>query len=245
MRAILSRITRVVRHLGPKLLFVLTALFVLTLASGIYLGRHWADPRGERKVQVELMQSELSAMEASLKAARGDLEIQRTRHEVDKHALELLRSEIAAEKERTADLEEGLSFYRSMVVSEATAKGLSLRKPELVPGDNTGRVRYRFFVQQKDREYEMVEGRLSVEVFGVSGDRELSYPLAKLSNDFDDKAATLQFRYFQAIEGEITLPDGFEPKGMKLEARARKPREMEVREQFPWTLQERFINVGE
>lgn len=184
-------------------------------------------------------------METDLKAARGELEIQRTRHAVDKHALELLRSEMAVEKERTAELEEGLSFYRSMVASGDTAKGLSLRKPELVRGDNTNRVRYRIYVQQRDREYEVVEGLLSAEVYGVSGDREVSYPLATLSNDFDDKAATLNFRYFQAIEGEITLPEGFEPRAIKLMARARKPREMEVREQFPWTLQERFINVGE
>jgi hypothetical protein len=191
------------------------------------------------------MQSKLSATDAALKAARGDLEMQRTRHEVDRHALELLRSEMAAEKVRTAELEEGLSFYRSMVVSDETAKGLSLRTPELVPGDNPSRVRYRIFVQQKDREYNLVEGRLMVEVVGVSGDREVTYPLAKLSKEFNDKSATLQFRYFQSIEGEITLPDGFEPKEIKLTARARKPREMAVKEQFPWTLQERFINVGE
>lgn len=245
MRAILSRITRDVNHLGSKQLLVLVLLLALSLAAGIYLGMHWADPQGGNKILIERMQSEYAAMEAALKTARGDLEMQRTRHEVDKHALELLRSEMAAEKERTAELEEGLSFYRSMVVSEDMTKGLSLRKPELVPGDNPGGVRYRIFVQQKDREFETVEGRLSVEVYGVSGDREVSYPLAKLSKDFDEKAAKLQFRYFQAVEGEITLPDGFEPKGMKLEARARKPREMEVREQFPWTLQERFINVGE
>ena len=42
----------------------------------------------------------------------------------------------------------------------------------------------------------------------------------------------------------MALPDGFEPKGMTVVARASKPRETEVREQFPWALQERFINVG-
>jgi hypothetical protein len=169
--------------------------------------------------------------------------MQRTRHEVDSRAMELLRSEMAAEKERTADLEEGLRFYRSMVVSEDMANGLSLRKPELVPGESPGRFAYRFFVQQKEREYEMVEGRLSVEVFGLKGEVEVSYPLAELSEDFDKRAA-LHFRYFQAVEGEMALPEGFEPRGMAVVARAGKPRETEVRQQFLWELQERFINVG-
>jgi len=245
MQVILDRIARMVRPLGAKLLFGLAVLFLLTLMAGLYLGRHWADPQGANQLLIARLQADLSAMEAALKLARGDLEMLRTRHEVDTHALELLRGEIAAEKERTAELEEGMSFYRSMMVSEGAAKGLSLRTPELVAGDRPGRVRYRIFIQQKDREYEMVEGRLSVEVYGTSGESEVRYPLAKLSTDFTERAAALHFRYFQAIEGEILLPDGFEPKGLKLTARARKPRAMEVREQFPWKLQERFINVGE
>jgi hypothetical protein len=236
---------RIAHRLGSKLLLALALLFALTLAAGICLGRHWAATSGADPNVIERMQSELAATDAALKTARGDLEMQRTRHEVDKHALELLRSEIAAEKVRTAELEEGLSFYRSMVVSDDTAKGLSLQTPELVPGDDPGRVKYRIFVQQKDREYDLVEGRLLVEVVGVSGDREVTYPLAKLSKEFNDKSATLRFRYFQSIEGEINLPDGFEPREMKLSVRARKPREMVVSAQFPWTLQERFINVGE
>ena len=244
MNPLLSRIAHRVSRLGSKRLVALALLLAMTLAGGFYLGGHWADSSSIAQQNIESMQSELAATAAALKAARGDLEMQRTRHEVDRHALELLRSEMAAEIERTAELEEGLSFYRSMVVADDLAKGLSLRAPELVPGDDPNHVKYRIFVQQKDREYEMVEGRLSVEIYGISGDREVSFPLAELSSSFDEKAATLHFRYFQAIEGEITLPDGFEPKGVKLLARARKPREMEARKQFPWALQERFINVG-
>jgi hypothetical protein len=230
---------------GPKLALALALLLLLTLLAGIYLGRQAA--RQDTKVvpqSMESMESELSATREALKVARGDLQMQRTRHEVDSRALELLRSEMAAEKERTADLEEGLRFYRSMVVSEDMANGLSLRKPELVPGGAPGHFVYRIFVQQKEREYEMVEGTLSVEVFGLKGKAEATYPLADLSKDFDHAAAALHFRYFQAIEGELALPEGFEPRGMTVVAHASKPRETEVREQFPWTLQERFINVG-
>ncbi len=245
MNAILSLIIRYIERLGPKLALAMALLLALTLLAGIYLGRHAAYqdmavvPQAAGRMQVEL-----SAAREALKVAQGDLQMLRTRHEVDNRAMELLRSEMAAEKERTADLEEGLRFYRSMVVSEDMASGISLRKPELVPTKSPGRLAYRIFVQQKEREYEMVEGTLSVDVFGLRGQAEVSYPLAELSEDFDREAAALHFRYFQAIEGELALPEGFEPKGMTAVARVNKPRETEVREQFPWELQERFINVG-
>ena len=240
-----SPISHLIDHLGPKLSLALALLLALTLLAGIYIGRQ--SVYSALKVGPETAQSmlsELSDLREALRVVRGDLEVQVTRHAVDKHALELVRSEMAAEKERTADLEEGLSFYRSMVVSDDLGSGLSLRKPELVPGTSPGRVRYRFFIQQKEREYEMVEGTLSVEVFGFNGEVDFTYPLSELSTDFDDKAAALHFRYFQAIGGELVLPHGFEPKGIILVARASKPRKSKAKKQFPWELQERFINVG-
>lgn len=245
MNAILSRITRFVEPLGPKLSLALVLLLALTLLVGIYLGRHAAyndmnvAPQTLRSVRLEL-----STLREALKVAQGDLQMQDTRHEVDSRALELVRSEMAAEKARTADLEEGLSFYRSMLVSVDLAGGLSLRKPELVPSGSPGRFSYRIFVQHKTREYEMVEGTLSVEVFGFNGEEKASYSLNELSAEFGAGAAALYFLYFQAIEGELVLPQGFEPRGMTVVARAIKPRETEIREQFPWELQERFINVG-
>ena len=245
MNAILSLIIRYVERLGPKLALAMVLLLALTLLVGIYLGRHAAyRDMAVAPNAADGMQVELSAVREALKVAQGDLQMLRTRHEVDNRAMELLRSEMAVEKERTADLEEGLRFYRSMVVSEDMTSGISLRKPELVPAESPGRLAYRIFVQQKEREYEMVEGTLSVDVFGLKGQAEVSYPLAELSEDFDREAAALHFRYFQAIEGELALPEGFEPKGMTAVVRVNKPRETEVREQFPWELQERFINVG-
>jgi len=245
MNAMFSVISRYVERLGPKRVLAMALLFALTLLAGIYLGRHAAfqDMAAVRQ-DAGGMQVALSAAREALEVAQGELQMLRTRHEVDNRAMELLRSEMAVEKERTADLEEGLRFYRSMVVSEDMANGISLRKPELVQAESPGRLAYRIFVQQKEREYEMVEGTLSLDVFGLKGQAEVSYSLAELSEDFDGEAATLHFRYFQAIEGELALPEGFEPKGMTAVARVKKPREIEVREQFSWVLQERFINVG-
>ena len=240
-----SPVTRLVKHLGAKLIFVLLVFFAVLLLGGFYLGRHsgYADvqaPVGAAKIS----QSQLSDLREALDIALGELQMLRTGHEVDSQAIELLRSEMAAEKQRTAELEEGLSFYRSMLVSDEPEKGLDLHEPELVPGDKRGQFAYRIFIQQKDREYEMVEGVLAVDVFGVREEEPVSYPLAQLSEDFGANAATLHFRYFQSIEGKLALPEGFLPKGIILAARTNKPRETEIREEYPWELQERFINVG-
>jgi hypothetical protein len=99
-------------------------------------------------------------------------------------------------------------------------------------------------VQQETRKHELLKGELSAEVFGTLGEEPASYSLAELSDDIGGSALPLRFRYFQAIEGELILPAGFEPLGVSVVASSSTPRKAEVREQYPWQLQERFTHVG-
>ena len=233
-----------IRQAGALHLIVLLLLFVAVTLVGVALGRYSAE-RGVRVSPAALasVQARLTETGESLDVALDELEVLRTQREVDKQALEMLRAEMAAERERTATIEESLSFYRSLMGSDG-AKGLQLRRPELVLiGD--GRVAYRFFVQQREREYDLLNGSLFVQIRGQQAAEPVDYTLAQLSEDFPDGSATLQFRYFQGVEGELLLPEGFKPSEILLSVSIDKPRKTEVSEVYPWELQERFINVGQ
>ncbi len=240
-------ITRFFSQPGLNAVLLSLLLLVLALLAGIYVG--WVMAHKEMGISprhgVDSTQLELSALREKLTVVRGDIQAQRTRHNVDSRALELVRGEMVAQQELTATLEEGLRFFRSLMVSEGDAAGLSLRDPELVAGGTSSRIKYRIFVQHQSRIHEMVEGTLSLQVFGFEGEKEVRYALPQLSEGVDDGAMPLHFRYFQAVEGVLTLPEGFEPIGLAVVAQATKPRKIKVREEFPWELQKQFINVGE
>ena len=68
--------------------------------------------------------------------------------------------------------------------------------------------------------------------------------MAELSDDFDKDVIPLRFRYFQAIEGEVFLPEGFDPRFINVTASATSPRKAEAREQYPWQIKEKFTHVG-
>ena len=112
-------------------------------------------------------------------------------------------------------------------------------------GGSPNRIEYRIFVQHQSRAHETVEGTLSLQVLGFEGKKEVSYALPQLSEEPDDGAMPLHFRYFQAVEGVLTLPKGFEPIRLIVAADVSKPRKIKVREEFPWVLQKQFINIGE
>ena len=227
------------------LILVPAVVAALVLGLGFYLGQRAAynglgmDPESYR-----VMQLELSVAREQLQALEGELDVQGTRHEVDRRALEMVRRELAAQKERIADLEEELRFYQSLMAPGEIAQGLSLRAIELVARQEPGRYAYRIVVQQEARKHELLKGNLYVEVVGLLGEEQVIYPLSELSADLEEAEVALRFRYFQSIEGELVLPEGFEPKGVSVVAVVSTPRKAEAREQFPWQLQERFTHVG-
>ena len=234
------------RQRRTRLLALVAALLlVLVMAVGFWLGQRAAysgmgiDPQTYRRFQQALPEAH-----ADLLSLSQELQVERTRHEVDRRALELLRGDLAAQKEQIASLEEGLRFYRDLMAPGEIAQGLSLRDIELVQQNNSDRYAFRIVVQQEARKHDTLKGELYVEVSGTRDGERVSYPLADLSEDVEGSVVPLRFRYFQAIEGELTLPEGFTPEGVNVVASAKSPRKVEVREQYSWQVQERFTHVG-
>ena len=216
---------REVRRQRNLLLAMGLLLLVLVMVAGFYLGRSAAYSGRGLDVEVyRAMEAEIPALRAEISRLEGELEVQRTRHDVDQQALEMVRREIAAQKDQISALEEGLRFYRSLMAPGEIAQGLSLRPVELIALDIPNRFAFRIVAQQEARKHSLLKGDLSVDVTGVLEGEQVSYPLADLSEDVDGLDVPLRFRYFQSIEGELELPEGFEPGSVNLVATASSPR---------------------
>jgi hypothetical protein len=215
------------------------------VAAGFLLGRQSIDSgMGLDPALYRKMQQELPEVRARAGQLARELDIERTRREVDRRSLEMVRSELAAQKEEIAALEEGLRFYRGLMAPGDTAQGLSLRDIELVDRAEAGHYAFRIVAQQEALKHQLLKGELRVEVFGTLLGQTVTYPLSELSDDVEEQEVPLRFRYFQAIEGEMVLPEGFQPEGLRIVARSQAPRKAEVTERFPWELKEKFTHVG-
>ena len=224
-----------VRHRETRLLLaVLAIVFLLGLGYSL----------GQRGSPSELSQPAAPDVAEELTALRDNFEAQRVQHQLDIATLEIVRKEIAVQQDQISRLEEGLQFYKSLMAPEEITQGLSLRKLELLATDEADRFVFRLVAQQEALKHTLLKGSLSVELFGDWDGDEVSYPLAKLSDDFEASTVALRFRYFQAIEGELKVPPGFEPRSFRVIAKARSPHSVEIREEFPWQVQERFTYVG-
>jgi hypothetical protein len=233
-----------VRH-QQIVVLVLALAAALVLCAGFVLGRQSAfsgvgiDPQRYR-AQAKALE-DARAEQAELSHQLGVLT---ARHDVDRAALELVRQELAGQREQIAGLEEGIRFYRSLMAPGEIAQGFSLRKIELVAREEPGRYGFRIVAQQEARKHTPLQGELYAEVSGQEAGEPRSYPLAELSADLESTVLPLRFRYFQSIEGDLLLPEGFEPQAVSIVATLSVPEKAEAREQYPWQVQEKFSHVG-
>lgn len=93
------------RRRWPIVVVVLVLLLALALEGGFYLGQRSAyHGLGAKPKAYSEMQAELVALQNRLRSRDAEMAIQATRNEVDRHALELVRRELAEQKEEIAGL---------------------------------------------------------------------------------------------------------------------------------------------
>ncbi len=67
--------------------------------------------------------------------------------------------------------------------------------------------------------------------------QEISIPLSDLSASEQNEEIRLQFRYFQNIEGELVLPENFEPTKVQILAVAEGENGKTVQKSFGWLVE--------
>lgn len=233
------------RHRRRLQVTVALLVAAVLLGLGALLGQQAAyRGMGLDPEQYRQWRRDLPAARRQIAALQDQLAAADTRHEVDRAALELVRKDLARQREQIADLDEGLRFYRSLMAPGEIAQGFSLRDVELTALEPPGRFAYRLVAQQEARKHDTLQGELQLTVLGLEEGQPISYPLSALSDDVESDGLDLRFRYFQVVEGELTIPEGFEPQSIEISATISKPRQLELRENHPWQVQERFTHVG-
>ena len=168
-----------------------------------------------------------------------------TRRDIDAAALEMVRLDLASQQQTIAELARGIKFYKSLMAPGELQEGLSIRSIELFPENEPGRYQFRILVQQSTRKHQLLTGSLNAWVVGELDGEMARFDLPSLSEDVPSANIRLRFKYFQAIDGALTLPEGFTPQLVQMSAKSIKPRRSEISKEFPWAVQEKISNVGQ
>ena len=164
---------------------------------------------------------------------RQELAVLKVSGVIDDKANQEVRQTIETLQEINAQLNEEVSFYKGVMAPNFDKKGLRIEKLDIT-ADSGRSVKYSLLLTQVVEDHNWLQGEVEISVRGQYGVEEKQLALSELDKEKSD-AVRFRFRYFQNINGRMTLPDGFEPRLVMVAAQSSRGNQR-LKKDFDWSL---------
>lgn len=213
-------------------------LVLATSAAAYFAGQHHLRGNLDRKTlaheealqQLDELKSENEALRLRVATAEQSLVI-------GEQASEKVRAELVQKESRIAELKQEISFYRGLMAPADGSDGVSIGRFSISQTADARRYQYKLLVQQSATRHNVVKGHATFTVVGRQDGQPKRYPLSDLSPQVDSESIPLRFKYFQNIEGELQLPQGFEPEGVELSLKSSGRKGFNIEQRYGWLVQ--------
>ncbi len=226
---------------GRRFLFVtLLLLAVAASAAGGFMYGYTNTLRTQQSEQAS--QQELNAQLISAENENSELRRQVAildRSSVmDQRATEEVQETIRGLRDRVAQLEQDIVYYRQVVSEETEDTGLVISQLDIDATREANRYRYKLVLRQQDADGDtFLTGHVNINLVGAQGEEQQILALRDLSAEQDQLDIRLRFKYFQNIEGELVLPDNFVPDRLQIAAVSVEPVEKSINQNFSWVVE--------
>lgn len=227
----------------PGRRFLLVALLVLgvsvSAAGGFMYGymNTLRSQQSEQATQQELSQ-QLIAAETENSELRRQIAILDRSSVMDQRATEEVQETIRGLRDRVAQLEQDIVYYRQVVSEETEDTGLIISQLDIDATREENRYRYKLVMRQQDADGDtFLTGHVNINLVGSQGEEQQILALRDLSAEQDQLDIRLRFKYFQNIEGELVLPDNFVPDRLQIAAVSVEPVEKSINQNFSWVVE--------
>jgi hypothetical protein len=179
------------------------------------------------------LQSKVEALERENDALRGQITAVDTTRDVDRQSYADVERTLGELQAQVLRQSEELTFYRGIVAPADGIGGLRIQRLEVLPGGSDRHFRLRVVLVQAMRQDAVVAGSVGIDIEGALNASPTRLSLVEVGgNPPEGGRLPFSFRYFQSIEQDVMLPEGFEPLAVNVEVRS--GRQPAVRQAFPW-----------
>ncbi|HUQ52360.1 MAG TPA: DUF6776 family protein [Gammaproteobacteria bacterium] len=217
------------------------ALVALLGAGSLYLafelGRYQSgfsilDQRHER----EQLDGRLADERGVSDELRRQLAIAQTSEEIDRATYSQVEATLGELQAKIQAQEEELVFYRGIVSPQDGVAGLRIQSLEVLPSEAEGEGRYvlRLLLVQAIVHSRRVSGAVKLQLEGMQDGQTVSFDAAELVAPDEPYDMAYEFRYFQGLETELALPQGFEPLHVAVEIWPNEAKAERISQTFEW-----------
>jgi hypothetical protein len=153
---------------------------------------------------------------------------------MDQQALTRARDTISGLESQVSSLRADLTFYKNIMSPTKSYKGLQVQRLELERLRDERHFSFKLVLIQVGDNKSYIDGYVTVNVVGEQDGERKVIPLKDLSEDIEDNDIRFRYRYFQDVEGVMTLPQGFELIAVQAVAKAEGKKAARVEQTFEW-----------
>jgi hypothetical protein len=205
------------------------------VAAGFVLyefGRNIGGPgRQDLVQQVAQLQKELQQASTDRDRYLSQATSLESELKVQKVAQDQLVQQVSSLEADQNKLKEDLSFFESLLPAGKGDKGIAIRSVRVQPDPATGQLRFRLLVQQNGKPDHDFGGSVQLRVYFVQNGRPFTLDIPDPAQGATGaKDLSLSFRYYQRLEGPVSLPAGAVAKSVQVKVFAGK--EMKLQQSF-------------
>ncbi|WP_394129682.1 DUF6776 family protein [Shewanella maritima] len=145
-------------------------------------------------------------LEQQIQTQTREIAVTKLTLQIEQEANQTMRDMFNQQLTDQKSLEKELAFYRSLMVPDTTVEGIGIHALELGQGMLTKQYQLRLILTQLQKRKQNSKASAEIILLGVADGAAKEIDLGQLL----EQQFGFDFTYFQILETEFTVPDGFE-----------------------------------
>lgn len=220
--------------------FWLKWFLLLTVVSGVawlmfYVGQKSAGQVNQTLQQEQTrLQEKLYQLDRDNTGLREKYAVVERASQVDKESYNVISKNLKILQNELLELKQEVAFYRGIVAPTETASGLHITDLIFDPLDGGNGFHFKLVLTQVMKNDYIVRGRVRMFIEGLHAGQQKQLKLSEVSGGKLKDDLTMRFKYFQNIEGDIVLPEGFVPSSVVVDLLPTGKGRTRIKKNFEW-----------
>lgn len=210
--------------------YLLVAIFSLILLGAAFALGYWLNSK--RYDFSETAQQQYNQLEQSLVEANASAVHWQQQYEIELEVNKQLQQDVLAQQTKFANLQKEQEAYQRIFDPDATESGLQIasfvweKSPDL-------RYSYRLLLMQAKTQLKDISGKYAISLVGTEAGESKEYDFSEVAG-LTEQTSKFRFRYLEQRQGVFSLPEGFEPKHIRVVVTSSGRGGKTILQDFPW-----------
>ena len=185
------------------------------------------------KTAHDKMQEQLYEIDQENTVLREEKAVLEQSAQIDKKAYNDVNGSIKRLQKEILELKEQVAFYRGIVSPTQTAAGLNITSFKLNKLGADSGYHFKLVLTQVKQNNRIIRGKASILIDGLHEGEPKQINVSKLMGN-SKPDLNLRFKYFQTIEGDMVLPEGFIPSSVSVDLKPSGRGQNSISQTFNW-----------